>query len=1135
MQDNNNNNNEVSRAERFENAHKRRRRRNKIWFVLACIVVFCTTYALILPAITLERPTYCGLEEHTHDASCYERVLTCGMAESAEHQHTDACYTEVLTCGKIEHTHTEACYVEPEQAAAKPDTASDGEPLPNAETPAANDETPAANAEGEAISTAAELKSKLEAGGTYYLANDIEANQVININGNVTLNLNGHTVTCTGLPSGQWTFINVSGNLTINGGNGDFGSIQESVRTVTGMDLNGNLATVTNNDDGTKTLVYYVTTATPNGTTTTDALEEHTVVIPAPDTAGGGLRVTGNIDNFVATVGNTSGTITVNGGLFSSANGGQINHYVRSNQRGHLTVAGGYFTGAKGEAVYNNNGFLDITGGIVTGNTDASHGGAGVYSNAGTVKIRGGYIIGNRTTGGDNIGGGVGINNGTLNISGGVIAGNRSGGNGGGVYMGSGTFTMSGGVIAGNSCPNNGGGVYMGGGTLNISDGYITNNTVPNFQGTQGGGSNGGGGLCMDNGTVNISGGTVSGNFSKNAGGGMYHKRGHLNMTGGTFASNYAEQGEGGAMRLGSWNNSRRNDPNYAMITAKIAADTTTDANNRIYITNNETKTSDSWGGGGIFVATQGVLGVTNAIVTENSAGGFGGGVGGCSTGRTYVLSTADDGAAIYANNAGGTNTTPRGSSWNQKPDDNFALENAVFMESGYKDFFCAMNSVVHDNMLGGGSENWTGSCDYEPVTVERGGSAVAGTMMGLTANPSGESISAALEKGTTFVSGNKSNNHGGGIMSNGVLLFGEADSLTVTPGLTIHGFKSFKVGGAEGAITDEQFTFLLINANSDTVSYENGELNYAPGDIVDTAKSTLEKDFLFSMLYEDNSMEVGSSKTYSYYLIEEKPQAATGIDYDSTVYRIAVTVQRKRSQVNSPSGNETLPVDAYVVTSATVTKNGTAISTQLENLNKDNHSASLVIGTENDATFKNTGEQPQFLRITKTDNFDHILNGVMFRMTDSDGNEVLPMSTINGENRDGKMWYPTNRNGNLVYQVFGNRTYYLYEEPREGYEPAGPWVIEIDSSADKASVYSATEANGSITKGDLIKEVSLGSGDNAHYFDYGIVNTAIPYELPKTGGAGTTAMYSLGALLILAAAVGAGYDLRHRRERRKH
>ena len=60
---------------------------------LSCIVVFCTVYALILPAITLERKTVCGWEEHSHTEECY----------SSDGQ---------LTCGKTEHTHTESCYAD---------------------------------------------------------------------------------------------------------------------------------------------------------------------------------------------------------------------------------------------------------------------------------------------------------------------------------------------------------------------------------------------------------------------------------------------------------------------------------------------------------------------------------------------------------------------------------------------------------------------------------------------------------------------------------------------------------------------------------------------------------------------------------------------------------------------------------------------------------------------------------------------------------------------------------------------------------------------------------------------------------------------------------------------------------------
>lgn len=60
---------------------------------LSCVVVFCTVYALILPAITLERKTVCGQEEHSHTEECY----------ASDGQ---------LTCGKTEHIHTESCYAD---------------------------------------------------------------------------------------------------------------------------------------------------------------------------------------------------------------------------------------------------------------------------------------------------------------------------------------------------------------------------------------------------------------------------------------------------------------------------------------------------------------------------------------------------------------------------------------------------------------------------------------------------------------------------------------------------------------------------------------------------------------------------------------------------------------------------------------------------------------------------------------------------------------------------------------------------------------------------------------------------------------------------------------------------------------
>lgn len=126
-------------ARNVTGTHEKRRRWRRAVSVLACAVVFCTTYALILPAITLSAEPKCGLEEHTHTEDCYETRLVCGQAEDPEtdpapaeapetdpagsqeaaepaHVHTDACYERVLTCEKTEHTHTDACWSDPAAA-----------------------------------------------------------------------------------------------------------------------------------------------------------------------------------------------------------------------------------------------------------------------------------------------------------------------------------------------------------------------------------------------------------------------------------------------------------------------------------------------------------------------------------------------------------------------------------------------------------------------------------------------------------------------------------------------------------------------------------------------------------------------------------------------------------------------------------------------------------------------------------------------------------------------------------------------------------------------------------------------------------------------------------------------------------
>lgn len=99
--------------------YQRRRRWYKVLSFLSAVVVFVTTYALIIPAITWEKTLICEKKEHIHDASCYtvdensEIRLTCQIEE---HIHGDECFDappaadDGFVCGFPEHMHSDECY-----------------------------------------------------------------------------------------------------------------------------------------------------------------------------------------------------------------------------------------------------------------------------------------------------------------------------------------------------------------------------------------------------------------------------------------------------------------------------------------------------------------------------------------------------------------------------------------------------------------------------------------------------------------------------------------------------------------------------------------------------------------------------------------------------------------------------------------------------------------------------------------------------------------------------------------------------------------------------------------------------------------------------------------------------------------
>ena len=107
---------------------RHRRHWQKIVECLIVMVVFCTTYALILPAITMTKETICGIEAHEHSDVCYaDRILydlnCCLEGQDTEgifHKHQMECYdtdgelrcplTELSAYDPETHVHDENCF-----------------------------------------------------------------------------------------------------------------------------------------------------------------------------------------------------------------------------------------------------------------------------------------------------------------------------------------------------------------------------------------------------------------------------------------------------------------------------------------------------------------------------------------------------------------------------------------------------------------------------------------------------------------------------------------------------------------------------------------------------------------------------------------------------------------------------------------------------------------------------------------------------------------------------------------------------------------------------------------------------------------------------------------------------------------
>lgn len=945
--------------------------------------------------------------------------------------------------------------------------------------------------------------------GSYRLTENLEYAGTITLNhGETVIDLNGHKITHT---SENQSLFNITGGATLTVMDSQQTPVDNPIASDfecsdSALSKNANLASVVY-DETSKIpdkLIYYVTGSSVNedGISTTEALYRHEVTI-------GGAIVACNSSNRVSLI-NLNGegcTFNLQSGVLTQEKNRNVGHLIHAENRSIVNVSGGYVCGAS------------------VGNSGC---GAGIH-----------------------------VISSTLEISGGVIAGNYAP-SGGGVYAKDSTVEMTDGIISGNGTNDYqsgyGAGICAENSSVTITKGYITNNNYQFYKNWVdstkhlGNGCHGGGGIAAWNGGIlTIAGGYITGNYSAEAGGGVYAGAWNSALSGFTFsggiiASNVAQNSEGGGIR--------------------IAAPTVGDFNvsdKKAYITNNTTNTTNDWGGGGVFVqgssdnnVQPASLGIYNALITNNHANGFGGGFAACPTGKTAITDT--NGIAIFGNfdgkpdgrgynRSGGSNGKSEDWDFN-KEDDKGGEITEDFKIAGHQDLFLIRDSAnaeslpyiaaVTGQMLGGGAANWSGTIDKTPTSIGKYEGAQAKYMIGLKSEPIQEDKDAATAAASLFITGNRSNIHGGGIMTNGNVIAGSTTQVSVYPKMKLTGSKALV--GRNLKKGEFEFELLKQGSNLQAPSFnDKGALQPNGCRVVDTAQNETNGSFTFGL------GEVYADTNPVYYLVE-KPGAEKDITYSKTIYKIEPTVTEDTSK-----SHDVLDIHYtyYKVDSVKITKteNGKA---SVSTVNGTSNNDVVSIQLTNDTTFTNEYTQytssgswtPKATKVVK--------GGEMKEFTlefadNEDFNNAKTVNTKAGDKKSqtlsfvDKIEYTLDKLNKLESDSTGRGasntfTYYVREQP-----PTAPFTnYKYDMSVYKITV-NATDQSDRTIKCDVTytkivdakgNEIPANKQDPCKYGEDANTGQSLPTftntystSLPLSGMSGITLTYLAGAAVLCAAA----------------
>lgn len=320
------------------------------------------------------------------------------------------------------------------------------------------------------------------------------------------------------------------------------------------------------------------------------------------------------------------------------------------------------------------------------------------------------------------------------------------------------------------------------------------------------------------------------------------------------------------------------------------------------------------------------------------------------------------------ANNSGNDNAPHLSAGNDGKDQDKAAYLKDVFRNNGHADFFLAAHdhntpiAVVTGEMLGGGDARYSGSIELEKaINIPANGAVGVKNSIGLTSGVMAEDEAAinarnqAQNEATTFITGNYSWDHGGGIMSNGDLYLGQPADTYVYPSLKLKATKAL----SGRALKEGEFSFAVYRKDSDSATapyWNNKTFNNGDCTFVGSAKNSADGNITFDL--GEQFLASGTGEI-TYYLVEDAGKDPD-VDYDHAVYEIKVTVEDHTTVLmsvptqNDPNATKDLKVHNYTIKSVNVKNLGasTALSSTVP---ADADGYYSIANSDGSKTFNNT------------------------------------------------------------------------------------------------------------------------------------------------------------------------------------